>query len=439
MACFNDDILRTHTTKAGVFFAADSSPWSCPKLGKIGQCSLRQAGMRLDVLKEELLGSISRFQDLNQEHYETIRPDGDIEVPQLFRDALKALEQVKRLPENYAGEHLVRLNEFRVALGEPDLRLKIVHVGGTNGKGSVATKIAYGLCAQGYRVGLLTSPHILSARERVSVDGVPIRYDEWMGIHNFIKLKEQKLGMELSWSQHFTMLAALYFWLRKCEFAVCEVGLGGKLDSTNIFPSKVLTVITSIGLDHCNVLGDTREAIGAQKAAIINPHGVCVLGPDCRTLDSVATVATTKSAALVFTQPKRDILAENDRLAQTAVSFLLNSSFNPPLDLPEIPGRFQFIAKTNTYVPVILDVGHNVSAFEAITSMFKWRFPNVRHLTVMMAISKKRKLSIFDPLLSIAGEEHTKFFYLPCEHELILPWNEERNDNRYFELKFISA
>lgn len=158
--------------------------------------------------------------------------------------------------------------------GHPHRQYRTIHVGGTNGKGSVCHTLAAILQAQGYRVGLYTSPHLVDFRERIRVNGKMI--SKQRVIRFVAELKASLRGGELKGGYSFfelaTALAFLYFAEQKVDFAVIEVGLGGRLDCTNII-TPVLSVITNISFDHVQFLGDTLPKIASEKAGIIK-HGV---------------------------------------------------------------------------------------------------------------------------------------------------------------------
>lgn len=161
---------------------------------------------------------------------------------------------------------------FAHSLGDPQNCFKSIHVAGTNGKGSVSSMLAVSLAATGLRVGLYTSPHLLDFRERMRIigEGVISREEVW----DFL----QKNKLEgLSFFEITTGMAFRWFADKGVDVAVIEVGLGGRLDSTNII-SPELTVITSIGLDHCALLGYSREAVAAEKAGIFKPGVPAVVG-----------------------------------------------------------------------------------------------------------------------------------------------------------------
>ena len=160
-------------------------------------------------------------------------------------------------------------------LGNPHEQLRAIHVAGTNGKGSTSHLIAAVLQAQGYKVGLFTSPHLVSLTERIRINGTPIPEDQ---VADFITRHRAFLDeTQPSFFETMTALAFDYFVREQVDFAVVEVGLGGRLDSTNVL-TPILSVITNIGLDHTEFLGNTLSKIAREKAGIIKPHVPCVIG-----------------------------------------------------------------------------------------------------------------------------------------------------------------
>lgn len=186
--------------------------------------------------------------------------------------------------------------------GDPHRRLRCIHIAGTNGKGSVSNMLAAVLQSQGYRVGLYTSPHLVDFAERIRVDGVPIGHD---AVVDFV---ERSRGCEVYSTATFfeftTIMAFDYFARCQVDFAVVEVGLGGRLDSTNII-TPLLSVITNISLDHTSLLGDTLTAIAGEKAGIIKRGVPVVIGEDCgEEVDAVfCRVAADNGATLHRAEP----------------------------------------------------------------------------------------------------------------------------------------
>ncbi len=159
-------------------------------------------------------------------------------------------------------------NTYKIAtlLGDPHKKLKCIHVAGTNGKGSSSHMLAAVLQQAGYKVGLYTSPHLVDFRERISINGKMIAKEE---IVEFVeKYKDDFEKIEPSFFEWTVGLAFYYFVKEEVDVAVIEVGLGGRLDSTNII-TPIVSLITNIGYDHMNILGDTLQKIAAEKAGII--------------------------------------------------------------------------------------------------------------------------------------------------------------------------
>ena len=168
-------------------------------------------------------------------------------------------------------------NTYRLMahLGNPHERLRAVHVAGTNGKGSTSHLIAAALQAQGYKVGLFTSPHLVDFRERIRISGEMIPEET---VVQFVANHRAFLDeLRPSFFETTMALAFWYFAQQQVDIVVVEVGLGGRLDSTNIL-TPLLSVITNIGIDHTEFLGDTLAQIAGEKAGIMKPHVPCVIG-----------------------------------------------------------------------------------------------------------------------------------------------------------------
>ena len=162
-----------------------------------------------------------------------------------------------------------------VHVGNPHEQLRAIHVAGTNGKGSTCHLIAACLQAAGLKVGLFTSPHLVSLTERIRINGQPIPEEE---VAAFIEQNKAFLDeLQPSFFETMTALAFSWFVAQKVDIAVVEVGLGGRLDSTNVL-TPILSVITNIGLDHTEFLGNTLSKIAREKAGIIKPGVPCVIG-----------------------------------------------------------------------------------------------------------------------------------------------------------------
>jgi dihydrofolate synthase / folylpolyglutamate synthase len=179
---------------------------------------------------------------------------------------------------------LAHMRVLLAALDNPERRFPSVLIAGTNGKGSTASTLASILRASGVRTGLYTSPHLVRINERIQIGGEPISDSDFALVHDLVDRTAERLvgENELPWHPSFfemlTAIAFEYFSRRKVEIAVLEVGMGGRLDATNVVEPRV-SVITDVSLDHQKFLGDTVAEIAAEKAGIIRPGGVVVTLP----------------------------------------------------------------------------------------------------------------------------------------------------------------
>lgn len=190
------------------------------------------------------------------------------------------------------------------AFGNPHSVLRTIHVAGTNGKGSTAHTLASVLTAAGYRTGLYTSPHLLDFNERIRVDGHPISHDEVLDFTDrFRALPSFADGtLDPSFFELATVMAFEHFARHKVDVAVIEVGLGGRLDSTNIITPDV-SVVTNISMDHMALLGDTLEAIAAEKAGIFKEGVPAVIGETVpETYPVFVSKAAEAGAPLIFAE-----------------------------------------------------------------------------------------------------------------------------------------
>ncbi len=176
---------------------------------------------------------------------------------------------------------LHRIRKILEYLGNPEKEYPWIHVGGTNGKGSVTAMLSTILQKSGYRVGTYISPSLHRFNERICIDGNPIQDHELMLLIDEIRPISEKVGELLDQPTEFEVVTALaleYFRQQKVDIAVIEVGLGGRLDSTNVVEDPRVAVITGVGYDHMNVLGDTLEEIAGEKAGIIKANRPVVVG-----------------------------------------------------------------------------------------------------------------------------------------------------------------
>ncbi len=201
--------------------------------------------------------------------------------------------------------------------GDPHRRLRCIHVGGTNGKGSTAHTIAAVLQSVGYKVGLFTSPHLVDFRERIRIDGKMIGETDVIDfVERFQSLDDS--GFQPSFFELTTVMAFEHFARNNVDVAVIEVGLGGRLDSTNII-SPMLSIITNISLDHTALLGHTPAEIAAEKAGIIKPGVPVVIGESEGDVREVFDLAATDRGSEIIHADDHPMFDSCDRLPESIV------------------------------------------------------------------------------------------------------------------------
>jgi dihydrofolate synthase/folylpolyglutamate synthase len=183
----------------------------------------------------------------------------------------EALEYIHGISWTFCKPGLERISELCEKLSHPEKKLKFIHVAGTNGKGSFCSMLSSILIKAGYRVGLYTSPYIKVFNERMRVNGENIKDEVLADITAKVRPIAESMTDKPTEFELITAIAFQYFYEEKCDVVVLEAGMGGRLDSTNVIDTPVLSVITGIALDHTDYLGDTIEKIAKEKAGIIKP------------------------------------------------------------------------------------------------------------------------------------------------------------------------
>ena len=207
----------------------------------------------------------------------------------------EALEYIHSVNWTFCKPGLERIGELCERLGRPENKLKFIHVAGTNGKGSTSAMLDSVLRAAGYKTGLYTSPYIRVFNERMRVNGKNISDSELASLTEYIKPIADGMEDKPTEFELITALAFEYFARHNCDVVILEAGMGGRLDSTNIINTSVLSIITGIALDHTAFLGDTVEKIAFEKAGIIKPLIPVIFGG---TDDSAEAVIRDKADEL---------------------------------------------------------------------------------------------------------------------------------------------
>ncbi len=190
----------------------------------------------------------------------------------------EAIKYIHAINWTFTKPGLERISELCERLGNPQNDLRFIHVAGTNGKGSFCSMLDCVLRAAGYKTGLFTSPYISEFNERIRFCGENIDGGELAAITEYVKPYADAMTDKPTEFELITAIGLEYFKRKGCDVVVLEAGMGGRLDSTNIIPASVLSVITGISLEHTAYLGDTIEKIAAEKAGIIKKNGTVLFG-----------------------------------------------------------------------------------------------------------------------------------------------------------------
>lgn len=320
------------------------------------------------------------------------------------------------LPRGRYG--LERLKQALELLGNPQHKVRFVHVAGTNGKGSCAAMLASVLKEAGYRTGLYISPHLRRYNERMQVDGVDISDDDLIRAAQRVKEVCEQLGGTPIVFEVLTLMALWYFAECRCDFVVLEVGIGGKLDATNCIPAPAAALIAQLGFDHTETLGSTIEEIAAQKGGIAKPGSQLVMAEQepaalrvveqlCREQGCGFTVADPERLQVLSTSPGGQRLRDrtygelllplagfhqvkNAANVLTVVEVLKGEGFAIPdravrqgIESTVWPARFERLSRSPDF---ILDGGHNPQCVQAAVQALQDYYPGkkVVFLTGMM-------------------------------------------------------
>ncbi len=293
---------------------------------------------------------------------------------------------------------LTRTQTLLSKMGNPEKKLKFVHIAGTNGKGSTASMTASVLQKAGYKVGLYTSPYIYRFHERMQVNGVQISDEDLISVTEFVKPLAQSMDQKPTEFELVCCIAFEYFARQSCDIVVLEVGMGGAMDATNVIDTPEVAVITNIGLDHTEYLGNTLEEIAETKAGIFKENGRAVVYRGIPSVEAVyETICKEKHIALkkadfdsivlhshglegqVFDCGSRKnlvlpLLGEHQLKNAAVVLGILDTLRENGWHISEAhirdglrdtawPGRFDIVGREPLF---IIDGGHNQQCFETI-------------------------------------------------------------------------
>lgn len=349
-----------------------------------------------------------------------------------LRDGAQAVEYIHSFSWLGSRPGLERTRALLSAMGNPERKLRFVHIVGTNGKGSTAAMLACVLTAAGYRTGLYTSPYIHRFTERMTVDGEEIGGEELADITQWVGTLADQMEEHPTEFELVTCVALEFYRRRGCDIVVLEAGLGGRLDSTNVIPAPQAVVITNIGLDHTAQLGNTVEAIAAEKAAVIKDgcpvilyeqsEGVTqVVEKVCQAHGSRLVIARAQGLELERESPEGQwwnwkgeslfvpLLGDNQRHNAAVVLHTLEAiAPNYPVSAHALreglarvrwPGRFEVLRRHPWFV---VDGGHNPQCAATVADNLIRYFPGKAPVLLMGVLEDKDRAGLCQAVAPMA-------------------------------------
>ena len=308
---------------------------------------------------------------------------------------------------------LERISTLMELLGNPQDKLKVIHVAGTNGKGSTCAMLSSILTEAGFKTGLYTSPHLVEYTERIKINDQEISQEDFARlILNIVEIAD-KNNIHVTEFEILTAAAFKYFHDKKADIVVLETGLGGRLDATNIVKNPLLSIITTIDLDHVDRLGDTIDKIAFEKAGIIKNQILIITLKDNKGLNIIQEKASQKSSPLFladssnYKPAKEGIIVENIEyktpllglwqlknlsLVLKCIEILNKTGFSVDqnsvtagLQKVKWSARFQYIEDKN----LLLDGAHNPSGAKLLRESLDFYFPDKKRIWIYSSLNTK--------------------------------------------------
>lgn len=348
-----------------------------------------------------------------------------------YEQALEAIHQT-----SWKNSHpgLGRIGKLMRLLGDPQDALKYVHIAGSNGKGSVAAMTASVLQKSGYITGLCTSPYISRFNERMRVNGIAISDNDLISVTEKVLACAEKMQEKPTEFELVSAITFEYFAQKKCDVVVLEVGLGGRMDATNIIKAPLVAAITAIGLEHTEFLGDTVEKIAIEKAGIIKEGTTAVVSDQpTEIIDTISAVCSQRKVPMLVA--KRDyikrlsqnqngqrliycgsqeyllpLLGEHQLQNACTVLFIVDvlrkkglkisqRAVSEGLGSTRWAGRFELLQNSPTF---FVDGGHNPQCAKTVAHTLTELFPNKKVHFLLGLLADKDCRGIIEPVLPIA-------------------------------------
>jgi len=302
---------------------------------------------------------------------------------------------------------LERISSILELMNNPQDRLNVMHVAGTNGKGSTCAMLASVLSHAGYKTALYTSPHLIKYNERMQINGQEISDKELYKYISEVANLAEKNKIEITEFEILTAAAFKYFYDNGAEYLILETGLGGRLDATNVVKKPILTIITTIDLDHTDRLGNTVELIAAEKAGIIKQDVPVIIAKSNKGFDFVKPIAETLHAEIIIpednlyntyeTSLMGEFQQENTALVLCACRYLESAGvvisdekIREGLKEVNWPARMQYFPELS----LVIDGAHNLSGARALRRALDNKFPDKHILWIYSSLNTKDYNSI---------------------------------------------
>lgn len=351
-----------------------------------------------------------------------------------YAQAIKLLTSQEKF---YINPGLERIGKILALLGNPQDKIKIIHIAGTNGKGSVCAILANILKCSGYKTGLYTSPHLVEYTERIKINNKNIlKKDFAKYIENICSIAD-KNNINLTEFEILTACAFKYFFDNKTDIAIIETGLGGRFDATNISKHPVLSIITSISLDHTDRLGNSIDEIAFEKAGIIKKNSTVIVSSKNKGINVIRKTAENKNAKLITVNKDSEIIfkdnknilitdkkeyefsllglyqKQNTALVLKACDYL--KSLNYKIDLKKglksikWDARLEYIKEKN----ILIDGAHNPDGALELKKNLDFYFPHKKKIFIYSTINTKD----YKKITQILFNKDDEIFFLEFNHK----------------------
>ena len=342
---------------------------------------------------------------------------------------------------------LERVGAILELLGNPQDKTAIIHVAGTNGKGSVSSILANILKCAGYKTGLYTSPHLSEYTERIKINNIDISKNDFSKYISGICALADKNHIDLTEFEILTAAAYKYFYDNKVDIALIETGLGGRFDATNVIKNPVLSIITSISLDHTDRLGNTYDEIAYEKSGIIKPNTPVITAKYNNGFNVIKSEAFKKHSKLIYEQSGIKLLFENGRnyalynekeyefpllglyqkknleLVLSAVNYLKETGYKiyennieKGLKTVKWGARLEYIPDKN----IIIDGAHNPDAALELKKSLDYYFKNQKRIFIYSTLNTKDYKKISEILFN----KNDEIYFFEFNHKNAVSFNE---------------